>query len=735
LLPENWQIVDDASQPNQLLGNLFAVPNAPTRQHSNTPISVAIESAADPLAEAEWAVRGVLSDLESGLAPNQVAIYSRDPETYVPLVEAAALRFGLPLSSSRRLPLLGNSFARLMLDVLDFCAGDDVRAIGKVLRSSYLGLSEEEREPIYESAKEAFRTGDQQWAEFATFAKTKDIKWLLELLEWRKESLRDAARLTVWIDRIRDLGQQPWHESAIEKTSSTASRDGYAQSALQRTLAQYATIEQARGGRRYTLPQFARFCRRIWEEAQVSTPSTLGAVSMVSSTQELGPVAALYVLGMLEGVFPRRRSEDPILTDSERALISQRLGLKHALANSHTKAFAEREEFYRLCGAATSKLLLSYPETDDDRDNVPAFYLTEVERAMDGVVLKNNHRRSQLTPADPSIEADKSLAFALEAEREKPLPNVLNTPDAVSAVSQAAKQALSISDLSDILECPFHYLAARNLDLHPNRRRSRWHHLYRLPSVTGLATHPSREEAQRALEAQLESEAGRLFPEAAPHDLALIRSGGKRLISEWLDREFSSRELWPREAIIDQPAFDRGDLKSKLKGDDGFVFLKGSFPALSTREGYRILHLFKASEPWDDNLTREEDPWFRLKPKSAFEIGLLLLSLGGATGNVGIEIDSSSGFRNLFVTPRPDRVFPGNLQNGFRVTVIDRDRSKDIFANVGKDVRKALNRISSAQVEPIAGEHCRTCEYGELCRRSHEFGEEVDPFEPDEFSA
>src|SRR5207237_2894774 len=177
-------------------------------------------------------------------------------------------------------------------------------------------------------AKESFRSGDEQWAQFASFANGggEELKWLVDLLHWRKSTLGEAAKLGVWIDRIRDFGQQPWHEAAIDAKSDTSARDGYAQSALQRTLAQYATIEQARGGRRYTLQQFARFCRRIWEEAQVSTPSALGAVQVVSSTLELGPISALYVLGMLEGAFPRRRSEDPILTDAERALISHRRG-------------------------------------------------------------------------------------------------------------------------------------------------------------------------------------------------------------------------------------------------------------------------------------------------------------------------------------------------------------------------------------------------------------------------
>ena len=51
--------------------------------------------------------------------------------------------------------------------------------------------------------------------------------------------------------------------------------------------------------------------------------------------------------GMLEGVFPRRRSEDPILTDLERAEISLYLETR-PLPDSHREARRERDQFYRL---------------------------------------------------------------------------------------------------------------------------------------------------------------------------------------------------------------------------------------------------------------------------------------------------------------------------------------------------------------------------------------------------
>lgn len=721
------------SAPNRLLQNLFSDSQAKGRD-----IDVRIVSTADPLAEAEWAVRGVLQDLEKGAHPDDVAIYSRDPDTYVPLVESAALRLGLRLSASRRVPLLANSFARLIVEVIEFCASDDVRLIACLLRSSYLVLDAEVRRQLHEASKGAYRAGQNQWEVLEQFAREggEPLAWLRELLDWRRTCLGQPEKLSVWSDRLRELGHQPWHEAALEGATPTSTRDGYGQNALQRTLAQYASIEQAISGRKYTLQHFARFAKRLWENAEVSLPSIPGAVRLVSSTAELGSISSLYVLGMLEGVFPRRRSEDPILTDDDRAAISERLALPFPLLDSHAKAFAEREEFYRICGAAGNKLVLSYPQTEDERDNVPAFYLSEVERAMSGEVQKINHRRTELVPPDdPQAEADERLARALNAPTEKPLANTLLTPDATEIVSRGASHPVSVSELADVLECPFRYLAESTLDLAPNRRRSRWHHLYALPGQTGLATSPTPEQAEQALEDRLKSETDRLFAETATHDLALIRSGGNRLVGEWIEREFASRSLWARGAVIDTPSFERGDLRSKLKGDGGFIYLKGEYPALSMRDGYRVLHLFRASEPWDESGIREDEPWYRLKKRHQFEIGLLFLALGDPGSRVGVDIDSASGARNLFLSPRAEQQFRSDQLKGFRVTVIDVDRMKDIGRDVMKLVKQATNRIRTASVDPTPGEHCRTCEFGELCRRSMEFGEEVDPFEQDEFDA
>lgn len=706
-----------------LLHNLFNTKD-PTDEAAT--VQIEIVSTSDPLAEAEWTVRSILNDLRSGLGEHEIAIFCRNGEAYIPLLESAATRFELNLSTPRRLPLLANSFASLTLQILEFCAANDVRLLGAILNSSYLGLSPQTVAEMRKALAEFSRSPEKMWKLLEQYAvdQAEPVSWLKPLLEWRSNCLRESANLTEWCERFRGLGQQQWREQALDASSLTSQRDSYAQSALQRTLAEYASVERAGARRSYTLAQFSRFCRRLWEASEVSSPSRENAVPVVRSSEQLGAIKRLYVVGMLEGIFPRRRSEDPILSDEDKAVISRSMPDRPPIPNSYDKAASERDEFYRICASASEKLTFSYPQTDDDRDNVRAFYLVEVERAVSGRVAKIDRPRTLLTPPIPTIGADVRLENALAGPREAPLPNKLQSQSAVQAVAKQATGNLTPRQLSDVLECPYSFMARRVMDMRPNRSRSRWHNLYQLPKRTGLAGAPFQDAAEHALSKALNGLVEELYSDGSPHDIALIKSGGKRLISEWVEREFQSRELWPRETVVEEPSFEKGDLRSKLKADGGYVFLHGSYPAISERDGYRILHLFQASEPWEE-ANREEDPWFRLKKRDQFEIGLLLIALhAGGAEQVGIEIDSASGTRNLFLMPRPEGNFRSHQAAGFKITAIDRDRRAELFREIGKQVEIALKRISSADVEPRPGEHCRTCDYGELCRRSLDFGEE-----------
>ena len=304
--------VVEIGAPNALQSSIFrsgkdACPKA------GAPLVVRIESSADALAEAEWTLRSVSGDLEGGFDASEVAILCRDSESYMPLLDAASTRLGVRIACSRRLPLLGNSFARFLLGIMQFCCSEDVRTLGPVLRSSYLRLSLTEVEAVEAQLKAAYAQGEDQWDALEGWSKEAEeaSKWLASLIEWRSKYLHHPAPLYAWCDRLSELGRQSWHDEALAGTAQTGTRDGYAESAMLRSLAQHATIDRVRGVRMLGINQFVSACRRIWDETDVSALSDPSAVQVVSSALQLGNIKVLYVMGLLEGVFPKRRSVRP----------------------------------------------------------------------------------------------------------------------------------------------------------------------------------------------------------------------------------------------------------------------------------------------------------------------------------------------------------------------------------------------------------------------------------------
>ncbi|HUO05731.1 MAG TPA: PD-(D/E)XK nuclease family protein [Candidatus Binataceae bacterium] len=117
--------------------------------------------------------------------------------------------------------------------------------------------------------------------------------------------------------------------------------------------------------------------------------------------------------GLAERIFPRKVAQDPILPDADRA----RLG--SALARNERRVDSERLALRIVAGAATSRVMFSYPRVDLDqgRPRVPSFYALEILRAAEGRLpgfdeLARRAAGGQSTrlgwpaPIDPSLAID-----------------------------------------------------------------------------------------------------------------------------------------------------------------------------------------------------------------------------------------------------------------------------------------------------------------------------------------
>lgn len=165
----------------------------------------------------------------------------------------------------------------------------------------------------------------------------------------------------------------------------------------------------------------------------------------VGSPDEVRGLAfdVVFVPALAERLFPQKIVEDPILSDARRRALPQGSAedavrpIARALATSAERAELERLALRLAVGAATRKVVLSYPRVDLDqaRPRTPSFYALEALRAVEGKLpsfTELSRRAEQVGGARLGWPAPPSPEDAIdEAEHDLALlEKVFRMPDA-----------------------------------------------------------------------------------------------------------------------------------------------------------------------------------------------------------------------------------------------------------------------------------------------------------------
>lgn len=123
--------------------------------------------------------------------------------------------------------------------------------------------------------------------------------------------------------------------------------------------------------------------KRLSEMVQAPTGAPAGKL-FVASIQEARGLSfeRVFVPGLAEKVFPKKVMEDPIALDGVRRALSDEL------ETTESRVAGERLALRLAIGAATERVVLSYPRLDTERGRprVPSFYALEVLRAIEGTL-------------------------------------------------------------------------------------------------------------------------------------------------------------------------------------------------------------------------------------------------------------------------------------------------------------------------------------------------------------
>ncbi|MCR4692648.1 MAG: exodeoxyribonuclease V subunit gamma [Firmicutes bacterium] len=122
-------------------------------------------------------------------------------------------------------------------------------------------------------------------------------------------------------------------------------------------------------------------------------PSGLDRVSLGTVTRNSpSRVKALFIIGALDGLFPKVSDGGNILSDFDRAQISSALKKhdKELAPDNRGRVMLENFKFYRTFTTATEKLFISFPSSDHEGNAVnPAHFVSEIAEMFDLKIEEN----------------------------------------------------------------------------------------------------------------------------------------------------------------------------------------------------------------------------------------------------------------------------------------------------------------------------------------------------------
>ncbi len=692
---------------------------------------VSIFSAADALAESEWALRHCLELTDQGLLPNRIAIIARDAATYAPLLRAASLTIGVPVNVRMLIPLLTNAFAHFVLELLRALASLDVRPLHAVLMNSYVGLDRQVSNELRVGLAECMTMAPDPWAQLDQWVAERSDRYtfLSSVLAWRKQALESEKSVHAWRKMLLDLTQiEPLPTTVGSEENATFERDLPATKAMDRALEDIAIALDQPEPKLLTLRGFASLAGDVWSREEMVLPSRIGhGVLVVSDPDLVIDCDVAFVLGMLEGVTPRRRLENAILDDHERAALSVARPELPRLMDSHDRARAERDFFVKCCTAPARKLVLSYPQTGEERDNVPAFYLTELERFFGSHLTKHDYRRSDLTPPLAACRSphDGALAEALlkwEGSAAAVRLAALETDEGRDAIAADFSAGLDVDEILAHRQCSFRGVFQYRLRLRPDDfspatllpwliRRAR------LGEATSIDD--GRRRLKEATELFLSQRGARM----SELEQNLFRASLDRVSSQLLHRELFSRDSWRQGTPIQESvSLSDPELRDEVPTPEGPIRLKGQIDGLWERDDHRVIRFYR-----NRSISLNKDDSFEV----LFEYGLYILTAyRKGVRSYGLEIDALGESRTLYLLPRySDIMWPKDAKR--RAMVNDIDVEKDTFLrDVKAELRKVRATIASRTITPKPGRHCSYCAFGEVCRFSNDFGYRMLPMPP-----
>jgi ATP-dependent helicase/nuclease subunit B len=744
---------------------------------SYTPLQ--LFDAPNPYTEVEMVVRALRKERKEHETPwSECAILLRSIGDYAPLIAGVCDRYDVPVTFHRPLGVLDNPLVKTLAGLLNVFTGgwqrDDVISL---LKSGYLPLGGVWADSLRQMARRrGVREGRSGWERIAAQYEDEESParvLLLKMLETDVTLYSQQRVVPEFTELIRNVAEQFGWRSRDKSEDAAALRASFE---AMDNLADHALLS-VRGP--ISFSEFAAELLSAWRGTSFSVPPVGESVSVIEP-YDAGQLNCRFaaVMGLTERVFPRRVGEDPFLRDDERALLCESAGIE--LESRRERMDEERLLFYMAATAPSERLILSFPRSSDESDTLPSFYLDEVRSLFPHVptVIRTladiaPHPEETITERDRLLAACASLSPLDSGSEESPVGvreviEFRNRPrlprlEEKSLCEFAAPHLCCVTEIETYNRCPFQHLMRFGLGLRAESdgagamdKGTLFHSALRrgMRRQTGKEQKPSAAEMKEQFKEEFGECLDSSVIDARPHRRAMMKRALEDALSGFAEREERYREAFGLTAMHFELAFGMDDKEGEAPEDEEQQGSRDYDPASTIRpliiersEGAPISlcgAIDRVDVMDDGRLAMVMDyklgnsvEWPNIKEGRSIQMPLYMLALEQLWGKAAVagcyDSPRDDGRRRFIRRDQVDarRFQPiAGAEDGRLVKPVGPDEFSEALHNAQEAVRRAVEGIEAGEVLPTPGEHCRWCDYSDICRTGRDRSHDGEPMPP-----